>query len=119
MIIWLFVLWLPFAIFALLPLLASKKRKGRYHFADVSLPILPSLCLFVGIATLNPSALDGNLALVIYPFLCSLICIFILNVHFFIFEKFFPSKPMISEVVLVIACVLAFVFSAMAAPLYE
>jgi hypothetical protein len=117
--IWIFVLWLPFATFALLPLLASKKRNGRYHFADISLPILPSLCVFVGVVTLNPSAVEGAYALFVYPFLCSLICIFILNMHFFIFEKFFPSKPMISMVILVFASVLAFVAGAIAPALHE
>ena len=118
-VVWLFLPMLFWAILMSLPLLASKKRNGRYHLSDVSLPILPSLCVFVGIVTLNQSAVDGVWAIVVYPILCSWICICILNARFFILERFFPTQPVTSTVILGIACTIAFIFGAMAPALHE
>ena len=116
--IFLFVLLALFAMSALPPLLESKKRHGLYAIADIGLLILPSICLLTGITTLNSPAKTGW-AFLVYPVTCSIICMLILYVRFFIIERFFPSKPAISVVVLAIACALAFFFGAIAAPLYE
>jgi hypothetical protein len=104
-------------VFAALPLFASKNRNGRYAIADIGLLILPPLCLLAGFKTLNSPALTGW-AYLVYPVACSIICILILNVRVYIFEKFFSFNQLISVTVLVIACALAFFFGATAAPLY-
>lgn len=99
------------------PAFAYAKHRKRLSAALLAFPFAPAVALDIALLTINSPAQTGW-GFVLYPFFCIVLCIALLYLQVFALRSS-ANFRLLSSLLLLSACIGAFIFGAVAAPWYE